>query len=42
MMIFPDKNCIQLKLEPGNLGGEPIYCYRPNTLQLTEEYSDVE
>ena len=42
LMVFPDKNCIQLKLEPGNLGGEPIYCYRPNTLQLMNEYSDVE
>lgn len=40
-MAFPDKNCIQLRLRDG-LGGEPIYCYRSSTLQLVEEYSDVE
>ena len=40
-MAFPQKNCIQLRLKSG-VGGVPIYCYRANTLQLVEEYSDVE
>jgi hypothetical protein len=38
---FPDKTCIQLRLK-GGLGGVPIYCYRARTLDLVEEYSDVE
>lgn len=43
LMAFPTKNCIQLKLGPiYDVGGEPIYCYRANTLNLVEEYSDVE
>ena len=42
LMAFPDRNCIQLRLEVGGVGGEPVYCYRANTLQLIEEYSDVE
>lgn len=42
VMSFPNKNCIQLMLEPGSVGGEPIYCYRANSLDLLEEYSDVE
>jgi hypothetical protein len=42
VMAFPTKNCIQLMLEPGAVGGEPIYCYRANSLDLVEEYSDVE
>ncbi len=41
-MAFPNKNCIQLTLEPGSVGGEPIYCYRRNSLDLLEEYSDVQ
>lgn len=40
-MAFPQKNCIQLRLK-GGVGGVPIYCYRSNTLNLVEEYSDVE
>ncbi|MCW6530696.1 hypothetical protein NED98_10595 [Sphingomonas sp. MMSM20] len=40
-IAFPDKNCIQLRLRDG-VGGVPIYCYRSNTLQLVEEYSEVE
>jgi len=42
VMDFPNKNCIQLMVEPGSVGGEPIYCYRANSLELVEEYSDVE
>jgi len=42
VMAFPTKNCIQLMIERGDVGGEPIYCYRPNSLDLVEEYSDVE
>ncbi|WP_407826582.1 hypothetical protein [Sphingomonas sp.] len=42
VMSFPDRNCIQLKMELGGVGGEPIYCYRANSLQLVEEVSDVE
>lgn len=38
---FPKKTCIQLRLK-GGVGGLPIYCYRGNTIQLLEEYSDVE
>lgn len=40
LMAYPTKNCIQL--EPDGVGGAPIYCYRANTLDLLEEYSDVE
>ena len=40
-IAFPNKNCIQLVLK-GGVGGEPIYCYRVNSLTLIEEYSDVE
>ncbi|WP_179043826.1 hypothetical protein [Sphingobium lactosutens] len=39
---FPAKNCVELELEWGWAGGSPIYCYKPNTRQLIEEYSDVE
>ena len=42
VMAFPTKNCIQLMGEPGDVGGEPIYCYRANSLEVVEEYSDVE
>jgi hypothetical protein len=42
LMAFPTKNCIQLTPEPGSVGGAPIYCYRANSLDLLEEYSDVE
>jgi hypothetical protein len=42
LMAYPNKNCIQLVLEPGAVGGDPIYCYRANSLDLVEEYSDVE
>jgi hypothetical protein len=38
---FPKKTCVQLRLKDG-VGGVPIYCYRGNTTQLVEEYSDVE
>jgi len=27
---------------PDGVGGAPIYCYRANSLDLLEEYSDVE
>lgn len=40
LMVFPSKNCIQL--HPDGAGGAPIYCYRPNSLDLLEEYSNVE
>ena len=40
LMAFPTKNCIQLS--PNGVGGAPIYCYRANSLELVEEYSDVE
>jgi hypothetical protein len=40
--VFPDRNCVQLKLEPGWVGGVPTYCYRANSQQLIEEHSDVE
>jgi hypothetical protein len=42
LMAFPTKNCIQLMIEPPGVGGEPIYCYRRNSLDLIEEYSDVQ
>jgi len=42
VMVFPTKNCIQLKIERGGVGGEPIYCYRADSLDLIEEHSDVE
>lgn len=42
VMAFPDQNCIQLKLASGSVGGEPIYCYKGNSAELTKEYSDVE
>lgn len=53
-MFIPTRNqgqgilCIELHLQPGNLGGSPVYCYqddflKPNeTLKLVAEYSDVE
>ena len=40
LMAFPSKNCIEL--EPDGVGGAPIYCYRSNSLDLLEEYSNVE
>ena len=40
LMAYPTKNCIQL--DPDGVGGAPIYCYRANSLELLEEYSDVE
>lgn len=42
VMVFPNRNCIQFRLETGWVGGEPTYCYRANTMQLIEEDSDVE
>jgi len=43
LMAFPTKNCIQLEPRPiYDVGGEPIYCYRANSLNLVEEHSDVE
>jgi hypothetical protein len=42
VMSFPDRNCIELKIEPGSVGGVPVYCYRVNSLTLLEEHSDVE
>jgi len=42
VIYFPTKNCIELELEWGWAGGSPIYCYKPDTKQLIEEYSDVE
>jgi hypothetical protein len=53
-MFIPTRNqgqgmlCIQLQLQPGNLGGSPVYCYedgffkRDGVIQLVAEYSDVE
>ena len=40
LMAYPTKNCIQLV--PDGVGGAPIYCYRANSLDLLEEYSNVE
>lgn len=40
-IAFPNKNCVQLVLK-GGVGGEPIYCYRFNSLTPVEEYSEVE
>jgi hypothetical protein len=40
LMAYPAKNCIQL--HPDGVGGAPIYCYRANSLDLLEEYSNVE
>ena len=40
-IAFPNKNCVQLVLK-GGVGGEPIYCYRYNSVTPIEEYSDVE
>lgn len=42
LMAYPAKNCIQLDPVGYDVGGEPIYCYRINSLDLLEEYSDVE
>lgn len=42
VMFFPHKNCIELALEPGSVGGAPICCYQAGTLRLVEEYSNVE
>jgi hypothetical protein len=40
LMAYPTKNCIQLV--PKGVGGAPIYCYRTNSLDLLEDYSNVE
>lgn len=40
LMAYPTKNCI--RLHPDSVGGAPIYCYRANSLDLLEEYSNVE
>jgi hypothetical protein len=40
LMAYPTKNCIQLV--PDGVGGAPIYCYRVNSLDLLEEYSNSE
>jgi len=50
MMHFPDRDCVQFELEPGSVGGVPIYCYRTDmssgvstsTTELVFEHSDVE
>lgn len=36
------RDCVQLKLNVGSVGGNPSYCYRAGTLELLEEHSDVE
>lgn len=53
-MFIPTRNqgqgmlCIQLQLDPGNLGGSPVYCYQDDffeqneAITLVAEYSDVE
>ena len=53
-MFIPRRNqgqgmlCIELRLRPGNLGGEPVYCYQDDfrkpgeRTKLVAEYSDVE
>ncbi|MDT0510043.1 hypothetical protein [Novosphingobium sp. MMS21-SN21R] len=53
-MFIPTRNqgqgmlCIQLQLQPGNLGGSPVYCYQAGFFEseeatkLVAEYSDVE
>lgn len=47
-MFIPTRNqglgmtCIQLRIERGAVGGEPVYCYKDNTTTLVAEYSDVE
>ena len=47
-MFIPTRNqasgmtCVQLRLEPGAMGGEPVYCYENDTTALLAEYSNVE
>lgn len=47
-MFIPTTNqgsgmtCIQLQITDGSLGGEPVYCYKDETIELLAEYSDVE
>ena len=47
-MFIPTRNqgsgmtCIQLRIERGAVGGEPVYCYKDDTTMLIAEYSDVE
>lgn len=36
------RDCVQLMLDVGSVGGNPAYCYRAGTLELVEEHSDVE
>jgi hypothetical protein len=52
MMHFPERDCVQFKIELGAVGGVPIYCYRIETsgpsevpqptTKLVYEHSDVE
>lgn len=39
-MSFPDRDCVSLQLNPGSIGGVPIYCYADD--KLVFERSDVE
>jgi len=47
-MFIPTHNqasgmtCIQLHLDLGAMGGEPVYCYEDGTTKLLAEYSNVE
>ncbi len=53
-MFIPTRNqgqgmlCIQLRPEPGSVGGSPVYCYQDDffkpeeKMKLVAEYSDVE
>jgi len=41
-MYFPDRDCVQLRLKVPAVGGEPVYCYRSNSVELIQEFSDVE
>lgn len=53
-MFIPTRNqgqgmvCIELAIEPGGVGGSPVYCYQEDfskpdgNVKLVAEYSDVE
>jgi hypothetical protein len=42
VMYFPTEACVSLELEPGGVGGVPIYCFDLQNDRLTRRYDDVE
>ena len=41
-MHFPSKICVQLTLNRGSVGGNPVYCFERETLRVLEKYDEVE